>query len=163
MENSWFAFSDNDKEKIQQFRHSVSAKVNEYISSKGLKKLGTDVAVPDNVFKEFYYFCKSEVEAAGLDYIVYGHFGNSHIHLNMLPKSVDEIPIGKNVYNSICRRAAELKGTVSAEHGIGKLKPDYLLLMYKEEDIIKMARLKKILDPHLILGIGNIIKRSYFE
>jgi D-lactate dehydrogenase (cytochrome) len=156
IENSWFAFSDADKEKIQGFRHAISAKINEYISSKGLKKLGTDVAVPDNVFNDFYYFCKSEVEKAGLQYVVYGHFGNSHIHLNMLPRSADEIPKGKEVYLSICKRAAELGGTVSAEHGIGKIKPDYLLMMYGEDNLKKMAEIKKVLDPNLILGRGNI-------
>ena len=163
MDNSWFAFSEADKDKIKWFRHAISAKVNEYISSKGLKKLGTDVAVPDQHFNAFYFFCKNEVETAGLEYVIYGHFGNSHIHLNILPRNVDEIPSGKNVYNSICRRAAELGGTISAEHGIGKIKTDYLMLMYSEDAIIKMAKLKRTLDPHLILGIGNIFKNKFLE
>jgi D-lactate dehydrogenase (cytochrome) len=161
MDNSWFAFSEADKEKIQGFRHAISAKINEYISSKGLKKLGTDVAVPDQSFNEFYFFSKNEVESAGLQYVIYGHFGNSHIHLNILPGSMDDIPIGKEVYYNICKKAAELGGTVSAEHGIGKIKPDYLLMMYGEENIKKMAQIKKILDPHLILGIGNIFDKRF--
>jgi D-lactate dehydrogenase (cytochrome) len=163
MDNSWFAFSETDKERIQGFRHAISAKINEYISSKGLKKLGTDVAVPGNDFNAFYFFCKKEVESADLHYVIYGHFGNSHMHLNILPRSLDEIPKGKEVYKNICTRAAELGGTVSAEHGIGKIKPEYLRMMYGEENIKKMAQIKKILDPHLILGIGNIFNKELFS
>jgi D-lactate dehydrogenase (cytochrome) len=162
MDNSWFAFTEADKEKIQGFRHAISAKIIDYISSKGIKKLGTDVAVPDNLFNDFYFYCKREVESSGLDYVIYGHFGNSHMHLNMLPRSIDEVPKGKEIYNNICRKAAELGGTVSAEHGIGKLKPEYLLMMYGEKNIRSMAQIKKTLDPNLILGRGNIFSLAYF-
>jgi len=163
MENSWFAFSGSDKEKIKLFRHAISAKINEYLSAKGLRKLGTDVAVPDNLFNDFYYFCKNEAEHAGLEYVIYGHFGNSHIHLNMLPKKEEDILKGKQAYFNICKRAAELGGTVSAEHGIGKLKTEYLLMMYGEENIRIMAKLKKALDPNLILGVGNIFNKNFLN
>jgi D-lactate dehydrogenase (cytochrome) len=163
IDNSWFAFTEADKERIKGFRHAVSAKVNEYISSKGLKKLGTDVAVPDDHFKKYYIFCKDEAEKSGLEYVIYGHFGNSHIHLNILPRNGDEVPKGRELYFNICKRAAELGGTVSAEHGIGKIKPAYLELMYGEETIRKMANLKKQFDPRLILGIGNMIGKNFFD
>jgi len=50
---------------------------------------------------------------------------------------------------------------VSAEHGIGKLKIEYLTMMYGQDTIKKMAELKRTLDPNLILGIGNIIDKKY--
>ena len=157
-ESAWFAFSDSDNKKIQNFRHAISWKISEYISQNNLKKLGTDVAVPDDKFEELYFFSKSEVEKENLPYVVYGHFGNSHMHLNMLPKSEEDYLKGKEVYKRICTRAVELGGTISAEHGIGKLKTDYLVLMYGEANIRKMAEVKKVLDPNLILGSGNIFK-----
>lgn len=159
-ESAWFAFSDSDNKKIQEFRHAISWKISEYISQNNLKKLGTDVAVPDARFEELYYFSRSEVEKENLSYVVYGHFGNSHMHLNMLPKSEEDYLKGKEVYKKICLKAVELGGTISAEHGIGKLKTEYLVLMYGEENIRKMAELKKILDPNLILGSGNIFKQD---
>ncbi len=157
-ESAWFAFSDSDNKKIQEFRHAISWKISEYIAQNNLKKLGTDVAVPDNKFEDFYFFCKNEVEKENLPYVVYGHFGNSHMHLNMLPKEVKEYEKGKEIYKKICEKAVELGGTISAEHGIGKLKTDYLVLMYGEENIKKMFGVKKALDPNLILGSGNIFK-----
>ncbi len=49
-ETAWFAFSDADKEKIKDFRHAISWKVNEYVARNNFRKLGTDVAVPDKEF-----------------------------------------------------------------------------------------------------------------
>lgn len=157
-ESAWFSFSDSDNKKIQEFRHAISWKINEYISQNNLKKLGTDVAVPDDKFEELYYFSKAVVEKEGLHYVVYGHFGNSHMHLNMLPKSEEEYLRGKEIYKKICKKAVELGGTISAEHGIGKLKTEYLVLMYGQENVRKMIEVKKALDPNLILGSGNIFK-----
>ncbi len=156
--SAWFAFSDSDNKKIQEFRHAISWKINEYISQKNLKKLGTDVAVPNEKFEELYYFSKDEVEKENLPYVVYGHFGNSHMHLNILPKSEDVYVKGKEIYKKICMKAVELGGTISAEHGIGKLKTEYLVLMYGEENVKRMFEVKKALDPNLILGSGNIFK-----
>src|ERR1035441_5859399 len=123
-----------------------------------LRKSRTDVAVPDIKFRELYNFSKKAVQQSGIIYLIYGHFGNSHMHLNILPRSEEEYLRGKIVYDSICKRAVELGGTISAEHGIGKLKTDYFLKMYGIEIIKKMAELKNTLDPNMILGPGNIFK-----
>ncbi|GIK21860.1 MAG: FAD-binding oxidoreductase [Ignavibacterium sp.] len=155
-ETAWFAFSNADKEKIKDFRHAISWKVNDYIARNNFRKLGTDVAVPDKVFSEFYLTLQGWAKQSKIDFVAYGHFGNSHIHLNFLPKDDDEFNEAKKIYRQICEEAVRLGGTISAEHGIGKTKRDYLLMMYGEANIRKMAELKKSLDPNLILGIGNI-------
>ena len=159
-ESVWFAFSEADNKKIQEFRHSLGSKVNEYISKNNLRKLGTDAAVSDDNFLEFYNFAKDTAKNANIDFIVFGHAGNSHIHLNMLPKNEDEFVKGKEVYKQICIKAVQLDGTVSAEHGIGKIKRDYLIDMYGIENIKKMAAIKKVLDPNWILGRGNIFSED---
>jgi D-lactate dehydrogenase (cytochrome) len=160
-ETAWFAFSDADKEKIRDFRHAISWKVNEYVTRNNFRKLGTDVAVPDNEFREFYFTLQKWAKQSKIDFVAYGHFGNSHIHLNFLPKNDAEFNEGKNLYRKICDEAVKLGGTISAEHGIGKAKCDYLLMMFGETNIRKMATLKKSLDPNLILGIGNIISEGF--
>ncbi|HEX2963287.1 MAG TPA: FAD-linked oxidase C-terminal domain-containing protein, partial [Ignavibacteriales bacterium] len=119
------------------------------------------IAVPDEAFKGFYHELQSKVENAGLNYIIYGHFGNSHAHLNMLPENEDQFKEAKKLYMEICRRAVELKGTISAEHGVGKLKKEYLMMMYGEENIKQMAHLKMSLDPNKLLGLGNIFDEKY--
>ena len=53
--------------------------------------------------------------------------------------------------------AAAVGGTLSAEHGVGKLKRDYLHFFYNDQQLREMAALKKALDPNGILGRGNLI------
>ena len=157
-DSAWFAFTESDKEKLQEFRHAIPEKINDFIAKNNVTKLGTDVAVPDNKFRELYNYSKKEVADSGLRYIIYGHFGNSHMHLNIMPVNSEEHLRGKSIYKSICKKAVDLGGTVSAEHGIGKMKTDYLVEMYGNSIVRKMAELKRTLDPNKILGAGNIFK-----
>ena len=158
--SAWFAITENDRKKIQEFRHSISVKINEFIAKGNLKKLGTDAAVPDAKFEELYFYSKELVENAKLNFVIYGHAGNSHMHLNMLPKDEAEYKTGVNIYGEICKKAVQLGGTISAEHGIGKLKTGYFLQMYGQENINKMIGIKKMIDPKMILGRGNIFNIS---
>lgn len=157
-DSAWFAFTESDKEKLQEFRHAIPEKINDFIARNNVTKLGTDVAVPDNKFRELYDYSKKAVDDSGLKFIIYGHFGNSHMHLNIMPINAEEHVKGKSIYKSICKKTIDLGGTVSAEHGIGKLKTDYFLAMYGGSIVGKMAELKKTLDPNMILGSGNIFK-----
>ena len=161
MENSWFAMDSSQLEKFKNFRHAISSKVSEFIANKGLRKVGTDTAVPVEHFNEYYYWMKRCVAENELNYICYGHIGDCHVHLNMLPKDKAEFETSKTLYANFCKRAVELGGTISAEHGIGKMKRNYLLEMYGEENIKKMAKIKQILDLNSILGIGNIFEEKY--
>ena len=163
IENSWFAVDNIEREKFKNFRHAVSSKVSEFVAKKGLRKVGTDTAVPIEQFRNYYYFMKQTVVENNLNYICYGHIGDCHLHLNMLPKNEGEFLIAKRLYAKFCKRASELGGTVSAEHGIGKMKRDYLLEMFGEKNIIEMARVKKTLDPNLLLGIGNIFDKKFLN
>jgi len=158
LSRSWIAMNEKDKLKFIEFRHRISTKVNEFISSRNFRKLGTDFAVPDQELKNFYYQLKNDVSKAGLDYVIYGHFGNSHIHLNMLPKNSEEFETAKKLYNSMCLSAIKSGGTFAAEHGVGKNKKALLYEMYDEQVMDEMFRIKQTLDPNLILCGGNIFK-----
>jgi D-lactate dehydrogenase (cytochrome) len=155
-EDVWFAVTEKERMGLEEFRHAISWKVNEYIVNHRLKKLGTDVAVPDSEMFNFYNFLKETMENCQLNYVLYGHLGNSHFHLNMLPQNENEYSLGKEIYRKICLKAIEMRGTVSAEHGIGKLKTQYLIDMLGPEIINKMKEIKKQFDPNYILGVGNI-------
>jgi D-lactate dehydrogenase (cytochrome) len=159
-DEAWFAMTEKDKEQIINFRHAISVNVNEYMTINNFRKLGTDAAVPDDAFIDFYYAIKDEVEKEKLDYVIYGHAGNSHLHLNMLPKTEEEFEKGKLLYKRICNKAIKLGGTFSAEHGVGKNKREYLVEMYGEDNVNKMRLLKKTLDPNYILGVGNIFVKE---
>jgi len=154
--HSWIAMNEKDKLKFVEFRHRISTKVNEFIASRNMRKLGTDFAVPDEELKKFYFKLKNDVSKAGLDYVIYGHFGNSHIHLNMLPKNSEEFESAKKLYSSMCLSAITSGGTFAAEHGVGKNKKALLYEMYDKKVMSEMWKIKQTLDPNLILGSGNI-------
>ncbi|HOI29251.1 MAG TPA: FAD-binding oxidoreductase [Melioribacteraceae bacterium] len=162
-DESWLALGSSDEETFKEFRHAIAWKVNEYITQKGLKKVGTDTAVPEQYFKEFYRLSKKMVEENGLKYVIYGHAGNCHLHLNMLPENPFQFQIAKKVYSDLCALAVSFKGTVSAEHGIGKAKREYLIKMYGEDVVRKMALLKLAFDPIKILSIGNIFEERFLD
>ncbi len=163
IDNSWFAVDSRELEKFKNFRHAISSKVSEFIAQKGLRKVGTDTAVPINHFREYYEEMKASVKESRLNYICYGHVGDCHLHLNMLPENEAEFTHAKELYKIFCKRAVELGGTISAEHGIGKMKRDYLLDMYGEKKIKQMANIKRKLDPNRLLGIGNIFDEKFLD
>jgi D-lactate dehydrogenase (cytochrome) len=162
-ETSWLAVDKKQQEKLKGFRHAISPGVNEAAARRGLRKVGTDVAVPLESFRLFYKWMIEIMELNNMEYVVYGHFGNCHTHLNMLPKDQDDFIKAKKIYAEICSEAVRLKGTVSAEHGIGKMKREYLLMMYGEKVISQMAKLKLVFDPNRILNIGNIFEEKYLQ
>ncbi|RJR05493.1 FAD-binding oxidoreductase [Candidatus Parcubacteria bacterium] len=156
LNDSWIAVNEKDRNEIGKFRHSISAKVNEYIALRNFRKLGTDIAVPHSKLLSFYNHLKNEVEKEKLGYVVYGHFGDSHIHLNMLPEDEGEFARAKILYKQFCIDAIKVGGTFSAEHGVGKNKTEYLIEMYGKEAVEKMREIKRKLDQEMILGKGKV-------
>jgi len=141
-------------------RHGVPEAVNEIVKKNGFPKIGTDIAVPEEGFAKMFDLYKSTLKARGISYLIFGHIGECHLHVNMLPSSEEEYDLSKKIYLEFVQMALRLNGTVSAEHGIGKLKHEYLEKMYGRKGILEMASLKMMLDPNSILGIGNIFPKE---
>ena len=163
MEDSWFADSDKERMRLKELRHALPDIVNEIVRKNRMPKVGTDIAVPDGRFKEMLEFYKEKLASLGIDYVIFGHIGESHMHVNMLPKTEEEFKKSRLVYTEFVKKAVSLGGTVSAEHGIGKLKHPFLEIMYGKDNIKQMAILKKSLDPSCILGLDNIFPKELLK
>ena len=161
LERSWFATNEQDREKMRAFRHALPVSVNELVVKNKQKKIGTDMVVPDENFPAFLRFYKDTLDASGLDYVIFGHIGDCHLHANMLPKNADEAEKARHIYGRCIAQAIMLGGTVSAEHGIGKLKRKYLAAMMGERYLNEMADLRRAFDPNGILGRGNMFDATY--
>jgi D-lactate dehydrogenase (cytochrome) len=135
-------------------RHAIPAGINETVVRNGMPKVGTDLAVPDAALDEMMEL----YEAARLPSLLFGHVGDNHLHLNLLPRTPDELQIARGYHETLARRAVELGGTISAEHGVGKLKRDHLALLVGEEVLEQFRRLKRHVDPNGILGRGNVVE-----
>ncbi|HNU08808.1 MAG TPA: FAD-linked oxidase C-terminal domain-containing protein, partial [Pyrinomonadaceae bacterium] len=156
VEHSWFTTTDADREKLREFRHALPVTVNERIVRNKQKKVGTDMAVPDRNFASFLRFYKEKLTASGLEYVIFGHIGDNHLHANMIPKNDEEATIARHLYGRFIAQSIMLGGTISAEHGIGKHKSKYLYVQYGERYVNEMAELKRAFDPKGILGRGNL-------
>lgn len=161
LERSWFTTTDTDREKLREFRHALPVAVNERIVRYGQKKVGTDMAVPDDKFGSFLRFYKEKLDASGLDYVIFGHIGDNHLHANLLPKDAAEAERARHLYGRFIAQSIMLGGTISAEHGIGKHKSKYLYVQYGERYLNEMAELKRAFDPKGILGRGNMFDEKF--
>jgi FAD/FMN-containing dehydrogenase len=89
-------------------------------------------------------------------YVVFGHVADSNIHINVAIRDMtDEVKKGVQtlVYNLVSR----LGGSISAEHGIGRIKRPYLALSRTEAELALMTRMKQTLDPAGILNPGRVL------
>ncbi|MEJ7847057.1 MAG: FAD-binding oxidoreductase [Pyrinomonadaceae bacterium] len=156
LEKSWFTTNEQDRDKMREFRHSLPVSVNEKIALNKQRKIGTDMAVPDENFKGFLAFYKRLLNESGLEYLIFGHIGDNHLHANILPKNDWEAEKARHLYGRFIAQSIMLGGTISAEHGIGKLKSKYLNVMMGERYLNEMAEIKRAFDPRGILGRGNM-------
>ena len=85
--------------------------------------------------KEMMTTYRRHLDAQGLEYVIHGHIGNGHLHVNVLPRDTQEFSQAKNLYQIFAREAVRIGGSISAEHGIGKTKRDFLFIQYSHEAV----------------------------
>ncbi|MGH8247173.1 MAG: FAD-binding oxidoreductase, partial [Gammaproteobacteria bacterium] len=161
------AISQSEREKFREFRHAIALIVNDTARRNGYPKLATDQAVPPARTMEILAFYHAELDAlfGGADppqYTIYGHIGDGHLHVNMLPASEEKFRAAKALLLKFAMEAVKLGGTVGAEHGLGKSKAHLLKLLYPPEVIEAMRRIKLALDPQDLLNRGNLFGGSPF-
>jgi FAD/FMN-containing dehydrogenase len=157
LDDSWFATSANDRERFRRFRHALPELVNDAVRRSGAMKMSTDFAVPLARNREMlaYYRRRLEEEFPGR-YAIFGHIGDAHVHVNLFSDPANPGPAAALV-SEFARRAVEMGGTVSAEHGVGKRKAHLLALQYKPEHLAAMRAVKRRMDPAGILGRGTMV------
>ena len=84
------------------------------------------------------------------------HAGNGHPHQNYIARDAEELEAIERVVEQTLRMVVTMGGTVSAEHGIGKLKTHWLPLQMSPLAFRVMRAVKQELDPLGILAPGNI-------
>ncbi len=119
-------------------------------------QLGFDVSVPTGEIGELV----TEIQVAlnerwpELAVLYFGHVadGNLHVTVRMSGHAVPELDIERVVYGVVAQR----RGSISAEHGIGLLKKEFLHLSRSAQEIALMRTIKKAMDPKGILNPGKI-------
>jgi FAD/FMN-containing dehydrogenase len=91
----------------------------------------------------------------------FGHLGDGNIHYNLLPgdgmSNEAFLALKEPVQRQVFDLVAALGGTISAEHGIGRLKRAELAARKSAVELSLMRQLKQSLDPKGILNPGVIV------
>jgi D-lactate dehydrogenase (cytochrome) len=153
---TWVAMTDKDREKITKFRHDLPLAVNELLTKYGQQKIYTDTSVPASSFRLYYNEMYSQLNTMGLDYVVFGHLGDCHLHANLFVKSEEDKVKADVFYHDMMKLAIELDGTISAEHGIGKIKRPYMKYMFTDDEIKGMQEVKKAFDPKNLMALDTL-------
>lgn len=177
MVEDWFADTPADLAEQREFRHSLPESINSYVRQHGSQKMGTDFVAPADRFRELlaaYHAAGQRFMAAfprpGEHYVMFGHLGDYHLHVNFLTQNEAELALVRELYAELARKAVTLGGVISGEHGVGKKavlvegrRVPYLELMLGREGLRDIARLKRAVDPNLVLNVGNMVPREFYD
>ncbi len=120
------------------------------IGAKGVP-VKLDVAVPLDRLDELVERVRALVDGLpGAELIVFGHLAEGNLHVNVLGAAEH----AADVTEAVLSTAIELGGTISAEHGIGIAKVQWLERLKGPETIAALRAVKRGLDPQGILNPG---------
>jgi FAD/FMN-containing dehydrogenase len=146
-EDSIVAQSEDQRRRLWNYRESL----NETVTALGGNHK-FDIAVPRDRLSDFNEAIEERFGRGGARIFVFGHLGDGNVHLNILGPLPDE-PIDAVVYDEVVR----LNGTISAEHGIGRIKRKWLHLARTTEEIAAMKAIKRALDPDNLMNPGVLL------
>lgn len=159
MENGVCAMTETEVQEMKRFRHAVPEALNALVAERKLtipelRKVATDMSVPSEHLHGIYKLYCEYLNKEGLEYAIFGHAGDNHFHVNMLPQSLEQMQKALELYKKIAEDVVRLGGAVSAEHGIGRLKKDFLKIQYNSTVIEGMKDIKRVFDPSWRLNRG---------
>ncbi len=133
-------------EKFQNLRSAIPRTLFERNSQRGILKKGTDVQVNPKKFCELleFYRCFSQ---EGIEYNLFGHFGDAHLHFNFLPTQ-EQQSVCDELLLDLYAEVERWEGSPFAEHGIGLLKQPFIKNFYGQNQYDLFASLKKSHDPY---------------
>ncbi len=109
--------------------------------------------------------CVKQIKAAlagkfeGCSVVTFGHLGDNNIHMGVHagPKTLE---VESSIEETVFSELAEFGGSISAEHGIGVLKREFLHLCKSPKEIAVMRQLKASFDPDGLLNPAVLFPRS---
>jgi D-lactate dehydrogenase (cytochrome) len=152
-----WASAEEDRRRLWEARHASYEAC--LALRPGCRGFATDVCVPISRLAECILETRRDVDEAGLLAPIIGHAGDGNFHVLFLvdPDDPQEIARVEEVNGRMIRRAIELGGTCTGEHGVGYGKAPYLLLEHGEEGLELMRAVKAALDPDGIMNPGKIL------
>lgn len=118
-----------------------------------------DTAVAPERLPDYLKDFAEMLDRLGLSCVYYGHISTGELHLR--PIINIKTPEGKALFRSVAEETAKLckkhKGSLSGEHGDGRLRGEFIPLMYGEECYQMMREVKQCWDADGIFNVGKIV------
>ncbi|KKZ65861.1 D-lactate dehydrogenase (cytochrome) [[Emmonsia] crescens] len=154
-----FEFARNEREKLELW----SARKEALWSVMAMKRnpddrvWTTDVAVPISRLPDIIEQTKEDIVKQGLLAGICGHVGDGNFHAILLFNNAEREAV-EGVIHRMVKRAVEMEGTVTGEHGVGLIKRDYLAHELGESTVDAMRRLKQAFDPLSLLNADKVVR-----
>jgi D-lactate dehydrogenase (cytochrome) len=153
---------------IAALREAVPALVNQRVGQAkrdvdpAIEKTAADMIVPFARFGDMMRLYRDAFGRRGLDYAVWGHVSDGNVHPNVIPRSLDDVRLGKEAILELGREVARLGGCPLAEHGVGRnaVKQQLLRELYGDRGLDEMRRVKRALDPGWKLAPGVLFQKA---
>jgi FAD/FMN-containing dehydrogenase len=153
------AFSPRAAEQLWAIRHAASPILAGLPEQRRSLQVIEDACVPVEQMGEYIRVVRRMAAASGIPVVVFGHAGDGHVHVNLLPEVTrpgwEDAVAG--ILEEITDTVIRLGGTPSGEHGDGRLRAGLLGRVYGEEIVELFARVKRTFDPLGIFGPGVIL------
>lgn len=159
LDSTWAGDDPEEGRRMRALRHAVPDAVNRRVSLArlqvpGIHKVGTDLSVPDDAAEEMDGVYRERLSAAGIPFVLFGHAAENHLHANLIPGNRAELEQALEIHQELAREAVRLGGSVTAEHGIGRLKRNLLTIQFGEDGVARLRSVKDAFDPDGILNPG---------
>ncbi len=118
----------------------------------------TDVCVPLSKLTQCILDTRDDVARQGVTAPIVGHVGDGNFHLLLLvdPNNQEDVAVAHEINDRLVKRAINMGGTCTGEHGIGLGKLPYMALEHGSA-LPVMRSIKQALDPHNLLNPGKVI------
>jgi glycolate oxidase len=148
------AASAADREALWDVRNSVSPALFQL----GGFKLSEDISVPRACCLEFVKRMREIAASLPQPITAYGHVGDGTMHITLMLNGPNDpqLPQAEKVVEELFKLAVSLKGSLSAEHGIGLTKRTYMSIELSPVELRLMRGIKAVFDPHGILNPGKV-------
>ena len=118
-----------------------------------------DVAVPVSRLVEFLAACRTLADHHGVRFECLAHAGDGNVHAKLLADLEDGcVPQSlHDAADALVRTALDLGGTITGEHGVGRLKTPWLGLELGARQLDLQRRLKAVFDPDGLLSPASFL------
>lgn len=153
VEDAVLAFTDSDLDWFWKIREDVHVLVSQCAYDQHF-----DISVPIPLIGDIIHKATEKLqEVDGVTHIFpFGHVADGNIHF-VIGKENESSELKNAINKIIYRPLLEIGGSVSAEHGIGLHKREYLSLCRTKDEIDVMKRIKRTFDPKGLLNPGKVI------